>query len=140
MRNHLGYASAMAETSYPLFFIGLSIVSLVFFLGSLAALPWLVGRLPEEYFLFTGRKGSGNVAAYLFRNFTGAAVFFMGVLMLFTPGQGVLTIVAGLVIMEFPGKSRLIRYLTGFQKVREGLNWLRRKKGKPPLKFPGGES
>ena len=125
----------MPELSYQIIFIGVSVASLVFFLGSLAALPWLVGRLPENYFSSAGHDKSGNPAVVLFRNLAGAIVFLMGILMLFTPGQGILTIVAGLVIMEFPGKTRLIRYLTGFEKIRQGLNWLRRKKGKPPLKF-----
>lgn len=143
-RQKMVYETAMIDlfTQYESVFIWLSFLSLVVFLGSLAALPWLVGRLPSGYFLnpAANRAGAGkrqtHILVLCLRNGLGAAVFLMGIVMLFIPGQGILTMVAGLVIMEFPGKSSAILYFVRFEKVRRGLNWLRRKKGKPSLKFP----
>lgn len=123
-------------SAYQDLFLWLSFLSLVFFLGSLAAVPWLVGRLPRDYFLDPGKKSGRNPIRFVLRNGIGLVVFLMGIIMLFVPGQGILTMVAALVIMEFPGKSHLIRTMVGFEKVRSGLNWLRRKKGRAPLRFP----
>ena len=119
----------------------LSVGSAFLFCGSLAALPWLVGKLPRDYFLTLGSARRTRTRRYLFgavwlKNVLGFALVFMGFIMLFIPGQGVLTMVAGLVVMEFPGKARLILYLVRYGNIRSGLNWLRKKQGKAPLHFP----
>jgi hypothetical protein len=49
------------------------------------------------------------------------------------PGQGVLTILLGIMLSDFPGKVRLERKIVSYPKVREALNLLRSRFGKPPL-------
>jgi len=49
------------------------------------------------------------------------------------PGQGVLTILLGIMISDFPGKERLERKIVSYPKVLEALNKLRERFGKPPL-------
>lgn len=56
--------------------------------------------------------------------------------MLVTPGQGVLMIIAGLVLLEFPGKFRLERWLVTRRHVWRSINWLRRRAGRPELQKP----
>ena len=56
--------------------------------------------------------------------------------MLVLPGQGVLTIVIGLLLMEFPGKTRLERWLVGRPSVLEFVNRMRTRRGRPPLQAP----
>lgn len=117
---------------------GLSVVT---FVASLVGLPWLVAALPEDYFSRQERwvpawgrhhpvlRWSARIA----KDVLGVMLIAAGLAMLALPGQGVLTLVVGLMLLEFPGKQRLIRRLGRQQRVRRGLDWLRRKMGKPPF-------
>jgi hypothetical protein len=53
--------------------------------------------------------------------------------MLFIPGQGLLTIFMGLVLIDYPKKYILERKLVKTPVVLKGINWLRKKANKPPL-------
>jgi hypothetical protein len=53
--------------------------------------------------------------------------------MLVTPGQGVISILLGLFLMEFPGKRTLELKFINHTPTYKTLNWLRRKAGKPPF-------
>ena len=61
-------------------------------------------------------------------------LLFAGIIMLVTPGQGIVTIVLGLFLMEFPGKRKLEVKLIHNDVTFKTLNWLRDKANKPPLK------
>ena len=60
----------------------------------------------------------------------------IGILMLVTPGQGLLTLLAGVLLTNFPGKYRLERMLARQPKVMAVLNWLRARRGQAPFKRP----
>jgi hypothetical protein len=117
------------------------VISLATFVVSGIALPWLLTRLPEDYFLETDRPvhppWPRQRALYwswrLLKNLIGLVLLLAGVVMLVTPGQGVLTILAGLWLMDLPGKRRCERNLIGRPKVLASVNWIRRKSGKPPF-------
>ena len=47
--------------------------------------------------------------------------------MLITPGQGILTIIVGILLGDFPGKLRFERWLIAQAPVKQSLNWIRRK-------------
>ncbi len=53
--------------------------------------------------------------------------------MLALPGQGVLTIIIGLVLMEFPGKYHAERLVINRPSVLAAINWIRVKAEKPKL-------
>jgi hypothetical protein len=53
--------------------------------------------------------------------------------MLFTPGQGILAIIVGLFLMEFPGKKRLERKIIENEITFRALNWMREKFKQPPF-------
>ena len=74
-------------------------------------------------------------AALVLRNAVGWVFVVAGIAMLVLPGQGLLSILAGLVLIDFPGKHRLERRLLGSPGVRRAMNWLRRRAGKPPFDF-----
>ena len=67
------------------------------------------------------------------RNALGAVLLAAGIAMLVLPGQGLLTILLGLMLVDFPGKRRAERALVARPNVFEALNWLRAKAGRPPL-------
>ena len=70
------------------------------------------------------------------KNLLGAALMLLGILMLFTPGQGLLTLLVGLLLMNFPGKYRLERTLVARPGIFRSLNWLRRRRGAEPFELP----
>jgi hypothetical protein len=70
------------------------------------------------------------------KNIFGLLLFASGIAMLFLPGQGLITIFISLLFMNFPGKRKLITFLTRQKKVRATMNWIRAKSGKHPLNWP----
>jgi archaellum biogenesis protein FlaJ (TadC family) len=122
----------------------LGLGSLAAFVVTLLALPVLVARLPRDYFHHRHREHDYNRdndpgAHYIlvvFKNLLGFLIVLAGVAMLVLPGQGLLTILIGLVVMDFPGKYALERRLVSYPSVFRGANWLRLKMGKEPLAPP----
>lgn len=120
-------------------------LSLLTFLASLVVVPWLVVRIPADYFLdpdHPPRRGPSRHPALRFmyrsaRNVAGLLMVGVGFLLLFMPGQGVLTIFAGLTLMRFPGKYRLERRVMSQNAVLKAVNWLRRRSGHADLLLDG---
>ncbi|MBS0014089.1 MAG: hypothetical protein KFF46_08965, partial [Desulfobacterales bacterium] len=86
--------------------------SLAAFAATLAMIPWLVLRIPADYFTSDNRQmispdSHRSTAAWLLvrimKNAAGLVFVTAGLVMLFTPGQGLLTIIIGLGLMNFPG-------------------------------------
>lgn len=121
----------------------LALLSLAMFFSSLVAVPWLIGRLPADYFLThwqrvderRSRHPLAQVLIPLLRNLLGTLLLLAGVAMLLLPGQGLLTMVIGLCLMDFPGKRKVIDWLVGRPPIQQGLNWIRRKRGKEAFVF-----
>ena len=121
----------------------LALLSLAMFFGSLVAVPWLIGRLPADYFLTHWQRmderrrqhSLAQVLVPLLRNLVGAVLLLAGVAMLLLPGQGLLTMVIGLCLMDFPGKRKVLDWLVGRAAIQQGLNWIRRKQGKEEFLF-----
>ena len=74
-------------------------------------------------------------AMLVVRNVLGWLFVLAGIAMLVLPGQGLLSILAGLVLIDFPGKRRFELRLLASPVVREAMNWLRRRAGRPPFDF-----
>ena len=116
-------------------------ISLATFVVSAVTLPWLLTRLPEDYFDKTTPEPHPlwprHRALYwvwrLLKNLLGVVLLLAGFVMLVIPGQGVLTILAGLWLMDLPGKRRWERYLIGRPQVLTSINWIRQRAGRPPL-------
>jgi len=121
---------------------GLSVVAVIF---TLIGVPWVVTRLPGDYFVQERREAwhtsSGEplfaLVLGVLKNLLGFVLLVLGVIMLVTPGQGLLTLLAGLLLMNFPGKYRLERWLVQRPGVMRALNWLRGRRQQPPFDVPG---
>lgn len=74
----------------------------------------------------------GAVAA---KNLVGAILVLAGIVMLIGPGQGILTILIGLVLLDIPGKRPLEARLIKRPNVLAAINNLRAKYNKPPLEL-----
>ncbi len=122
---------------------GLSLLCLV---ATAIGVPWVVTRLPRDYFNQHTRSVWRNYAdaprsvlvLSVLKNIVGALLVVLGLIMLVTPGQGLLTLLVGMLLMNFPGKYRFERWLVQRRGVLAALNWLRRRGGHPPLDRPTG--
>jgi hypothetical protein len=119
-------------------------LSLFVMLLTFAAVPWVVARLPHDYFSRPTRatwRSSAQEPAFalvlgLLKNVLGLLLVVLGFIMLFTPGQGLLTLLAGLLLMNFPGKYHMERWLVMRPGVLRAMNWLRTRSGEPPFDAP----
>jgi hypothetical protein len=122
----------------------LSTVSVFMFVATLSALPFIVARIPEDYFMReeeSSPEGYSNhpLLRHVFmiaRNIVGIIFILAGIGMLFLPGQGIVTILIGILLTTFPGKRRLLLKIVKQHQVLDTLNWMRRKAHKPPLRLP----
>ncbi len=57
--------------------------------------------------------------------------------MLFIPGQGLLTMFMGIILIDYPKKYAVEKRLVSTPAVLKGINWLRKKAGKSALKVDG---
>jgi hypothetical protein len=122
----------------------LGVVSMLSILGTIGAVAWFIARMPANYFTHEKREPVPELyrwpllrhLIFALKNLLGAVLIVFGVLLIFTPGQGALTILIGLMLLDFPGKYRLERWLITRRGVLNGLNWARAKLGKEPLEGP----
>lgn len=125
--------------------LGTAILSVVTFVGTLAIVPILLARMPADYFV--GKHAPPSVllklppglrwVARILKNVLGVVLLAMGFLMLFMPGQGVLTMLLGVALLDFPGKRRLEKKIASRPRVRKSINWMRARSDRPPLRFDG---
>jgi hypothetical protein len=119
--------------------------ALIFFLSlaiSLAAIVIVTVRLPANYFSshykqdfmpnspFLVRWG-----AFLLKNALGVFLILLGIVLSLpgVPGQGILTILLGLIMLDIPGKRPLEARIIKRPTVLSALNKLRAKFGREPL-------
>jgi hypothetical protein len=115
--------------------IAAGIVSVGMFLGSIVAVPIFLVKVPDDY--FTRARPPSSLAVKVLRITLGVTLIILGIAMLVLPGQGVLTILVGLGILEAPLKDRVIARLLGNPRVHGAIDRLRKKAGKGPLWIPG---
>jgi hypothetical protein len=130
--------AALLEMFPPGMLLAMAIFSAVVFVGSLIAIPFILVRLPVDYFdvrvpraWMKGRNPAIRTVSRIIRNIVGFLLFVAGISMLLLPGQGVLTILIGISLMDFPGKRRLEAWIIGRPLVFNAVNSLRHRFGKP---------
>lgn len=120
--------------------IWFAVSSIFMFVGTLIAIPIILMRLPADYFdtriprpWMENHHPVLRLLGHIVKNVVGAIFLFAGFLMLFLPGQGVLTMLIGLSLIEFPGKRRVEAKIVGQSTVLSTINAMRAKFDKPPL-------
>jgi uncharacterized membrane protein YbaN (DUF454 family) len=112
------------------------------FLCSTVIVAWLVLRLPATYFCDTyprdvqdNRHPGLRWAGVLLKNLLGMLLVVLGGIMALPviPGPGILILVLGVMLLNFPGKRRFEQWLVRRATVLNALNRLRQRYGKPPL-------
>ena len=92
----------------------MAIISVVTLVLSIVLVPILIVLLPADFYaernnhrrLFEDRPLL-RALFLLFKNVLGAVLFVAGTVMFFLPGQGLITMLAGLALLNFPGKRKL---------------------------------
>ena len=112
-------------------------ISLLMALASIIAIPWFLCRLPEDYLEPAPASARHGTARRILRNGLGSLLLVLGALMLVLPGQGLLTILVGLTLLDFPRKHRMVLRLLVRPKVFHVVNSIRERFGRPPLRLPG---
>lgn len=128
----------------PTLLTGMAAFSVVTFVASLIIVPIILARLPSNYFLAensTQIVSKTNKSVFfgvnkLIQNIVGVFLILAGIAMLVLPGQGVLTILIGLGVTNFPAKYKLERKLVSKKSVFKSLNWMRKRAGKEPFIYP----
>jgi hypothetical protein len=126
------------------FFEALGLLSLVLLVVSLVVFPLVVVNLPRDYFVRDRRDPARQIrrhpllwaALTLLKNILGLGLLLAGIVMLVLPGQGVLTILMGLALTNFPGKFVLERKIVCHRAVGAALNRIRALSGRPRLDLP----
>jgi hypothetical protein len=125
-------------------FAWLAVISAVTLAASALLIPWLVAKLPADYFARDKHPAAWANAHPLLRilllagkNLLGLVLILLGTLMLVLPGQGVLTIVAGIALVDFPGRHRLVQWIVARDPVMNALNWVRRRTKQPEFQRVG---
>lgn len=117
--------------------VGLFVLS---FCLSIIIVAIVIVKIPANYFSSHYRRdflpNSGWFTRWgvtIIKNLVGAVLVLAGIVMLIGPGQGILTILIGLVMMDIPGKRPLEARIIKRPAVLSAVNNLRARWGKPPL-------
>jgi hypothetical protein len=119
-------------------------ISVLMFVVSILSLPFLVSLIPVDYFQYAEPYKDHHAFKHpvirliiiSIKNMLGWLLILAGIIMLVLPGQGLITLVTGLLLINFPGKRKLERKLVSSDRVLSSINWLRIRHGKEPLLAP----
>jgi hypothetical protein len=126
------------------FFWVVGVASSVLFLISCLVIPFLIVRMGADYFCEDRDESRSLVETHpgwrclglVAKNLIGGVLFLAGVAMLVLPGQGILTILVGLVMMNFPGKRALELWVLRLPGITRAINRLRTRCHRQPLRLP----
>lgn len=128
-------------SSYRVYILWLATISLFVFIFSLISIKWLVALIPTNYFIKKNMVKSKKSYSFIWlisvivKNLIGYTLILGGLLMLVLPGQGLFTILMGLILSNYPGKYNIERRFISIPSVLKTVNWLRKKSNKPPLEI-----
>ena len=131
-----------AALDYAPLLKALAIGSALFFVITPVAAPALIILMPPDILIRRPSLPSPLsrripcLMLYLLKNLIGAALIILGFLMLFLPGQGILTIFTGLMFVDIPAKKRLLSRIIGSGRIRPIVQRLRNRFKRTPMIFP----
>jgi len=114
------------------FFINLAIVSVI------------LVKLPKDHFskrrktkFWSGPHPALHAAKVIGKNVAGVLLVALGVVLSIpgVPGQGLLTILLGVMLLDFPGRHRLEQKLLSKPSIVNSINRLRKRFDKQPLEL-----
>ncbi|MEP6921560.1 MAG: hypothetical protein ABI967_10590 [bacterium] len=119
-------------------------IFVVTFAVNLAIVSWILVKIPADYFkssntgkFLKDRSPLVRWLAIVGKNLLGVLLVLLGVVLSIpgVPGQGLLTILLGVMLLDFPGRRRFECWLVNRPPALKAVNKLRHRFGKPPLEF-----
>ena len=123
--------------------IGASIF-LVSFFFNLCIVSLILVKLPADHFsksrktkFWAGPRPAIHAAKVIGKNIAGVLLVALGIVLSLpgVPGQGLLTVLLGIMLLDFPGRHRLEQKLLSKPSIVNTINRLRERFGKPPLQL-----
>jgi hypothetical protein len=117
-------------------------IFLVTFSANLVLVSVILVKIPADYFqnsssnkFLANQSPVVRALAIIGKNLAGVLLVILGILLSLpgVPGQGILTILLGIMLLDFPGRRSLERRIVGWPKVFNAINKLRWRFNKPPL-------
>jgi hypothetical protein len=113
------------------------------FLLNLAIVSFILVKLPKDHFKndkskhVTGSNATIRVLKVIGKNVGGWLLIALGIVLSLpgVPGQGLLTVLLGVMLVDFPGKHRLEQKLLSRPGIINTINRLRGRFGKPALEL-----
>ncbi len=112
----------------------------VSFVASIVIVGIVIVKIPENYFsthyqrdFLPNTPWIVRWGAVIAKNLIGLILIAAGIVMLIGPGQGILTILIGLIMMDIPGKRPLEAKIIKRPAILSAVNDLRARYNKPPL-------
>jgi cytochrome b subunit of formate dehydrogenase len=107
----------------------------------LIVIPWILIQIPSDYFTHERRKKHewGNyppiirLILLLVKNILGVVFIVSGIIMLFIPGQGILTVIIGVILSDFPHKYKIEIWIINQPKILKYINKIRVKAKQRPI-------
>lgn len=112
------------------------------FVGSIALVVFFLIRLPPTYFhpshdrrWMDEQHRAIRCCGIIVKNIIGAILVVLGIVMSLPgiPGQGILTVLVGMMLLDFPGKREWEYKIVSRPRFLRVINQLRKKFSKPPL-------
>lgn len=119
-----------------------ALLFLVTFSVNLAIVSFVLVKLPANYFskdhsraFLSGRPPVLRHLGVIGKNLLGVLLVALGIVLSLpgVPGQGILTILLGIMLLDFPGRRSLEHKLVSRPRVFNTINKLRHRFGKPNL-------
>lgn len=133
----------LASMSWRGFLIGALIFVGTFFIN-LAIVSFILVKIPANHFsksrktkFWSGPHPMLHAAAVIGKNIGGLLLVALGIVLSLpgVPGQGLLTVLLGIMLLDFPGKHRLEQKLLSRPSIVNAINRLRTRFDKAPLEL-----
>jgi hypothetical protein len=119
-------------------------IFLVSFFANLGIVTWILVKLPADHFsksrktkFWAGPRPWIHAAKVIGKNIAGVLLVALGIVLSLpgVPGQGLLTVLLGLMLLDFPGRHRLDQKLLSKPSIVNSINKLRGRFGKKALEL-----
>jgi hypothetical protein len=114
------------------------------FVINLAIVSIILVKIPADHFsktqrnkLWSDRHATIRILGIIGKNILGILLVALGIVLSLpgVPGQGLLTVLLGIMLLDFPGRSKLEQKLLSRPSIINSINRLRHRFDKPPLQL-----
>ena len=121
-----------------------ALIFLASFLVNLGIVSLILVKLPADHFsksrktkFWAGPRPAIHAAKVIGKNIAGVLLVALGIVLSLpgVPGQGLLTVLLGIMLLDFPGRHRLEQKLLSKPSIVNTINRLRGRFDKPPLQL-----